>query len=150
MSGAKKAARIFGCIIAVIVILAVLAVSAALCINGHMISDTRERIVSPEEAKKLGADCILVLGRASMPTAPPVSCWATGWITAVDLYSAGVSNRLLMSGDHGTESYDEVGTMKGAGVHAGVPSEDVFMDHAGFITYDSIYRARMCSARKSS
>lgn len=46
-----------------------------------------------------------------------------------------------MSGDHGTESYDEVNVMKKFAIDHGVPSEDIFMDHAGFSTYDSVYRA---------
>ena len=62
--------------------------------------------------------------------------------TGVSLYEAGVSDRLLMSGDHGTETYDEVNAMKTYAVEAGVPSDDVFMDHAGFSTYESVYRAR--------
>lgn len=41
-----------------------------------------------------------------------------------------------MSGDHGREDYDEVGAMKNYAVENGVPSENVFMDHAGFSTYD--------------
>ncbi len=47
-----------------------------------------------------------------------------------------------MSGDHGRSEYDEVNTMKAFAVEQGVPSEAVFMDHAGFSTYDSIYRAK--------
>lgn len=47
-----------------------------------------------------------------------------------------------MSGDHGRTSYDEVNVMKNFATENGVPSEDVFMDHAGFSTYESMYRAR--------
>ena len=47
-----------------------------------------------------------------------------------------------MSGDHGRADYDEVDAMKAYAVDAGVPSADVFMDHAGFSTYETIYRAR--------
>jgi vancomycin permeability regulator SanA len=47
-----------------------------------------------------------------------------------------------MSGDHGQKEYDEVNTMKTCAIDAGVPSEDVFMDHAGFSTYESVYRAK--------
>ena len=61
--------------------------------------------------------------------------------TGVDLYEAGVAPKLLMSGDHGRSDYDEVNAMKDAAMARGVPSEDVFMDHAGFATYDSFYRA---------
>lgn len=47
-----------------------------------------------------------------------------------------------MSGDHGREEYDEVAAMKQFAIDEGIPSEDVFMDHAGFSTYESIYRAK--------
>ena len=47
-----------------------------------------------------------------------------------------------MSGDHGQIEYDEVNTMKQVAIDAGVPSNDIFMDHAGFSTYESIYRAK--------
>ena len=47
-----------------------------------------------------------------------------------------------MSGDHGREEYDEVNIMKKYAIENGVPSENIFMDHAGFSTYESIYRAK--------
>ena len=54
----------------------------------------------------------------------------------------GASAKLLMSGDHGESDYDEVATMKAFAVNAGIASEDIFMDHAGFSTYESMYRAK--------
>ena len=62
--------------------------------------------------------------------------------TALELYRAGVSERLLVSGDHGTPYYNEVGAMRAYLMARGVPSEHIFMDHAGFDTFASIYRAR--------
>jgi vancomycin permeability regulator SanA len=47
-----------------------------------------------------------------------------------------------MSGDHGQKNYDEVNTMKQYAVDAGIPASDIFMDHAGFSTYESVYRAK--------
>ena len=47
-----------------------------------------------------------------------------------------------MSGDHSSEQYNEVAVMKNYAVDAGVHSEDVFMDHAGFSTYETMYRAK--------
>jgi vancomycin permeability regulator SanA len=61
---------------------------------------------------------------------------------AYDLYKKGKASKIIVSGDHGSKSYDEVNTMKGFLIKKGVPPEDVFMDHAGFNTYESIYRAR--------
>jgi len=60
----------------------------------------------------------------------------------VALYRGGAAPALLMSGDHGQWEYDEVTCMKQYAVDHGVPSSAVFMDHAGFSTYDSMYRAR--------
>ena len=47
-----------------------------------------------------------------------------------------------MSGDHGKAEYDEVNVMKKFAIEKGVPSEDIFMDHAGFSSYESVYRAK--------
>jgi len=52
--------------------------------------------------------------------------------------------KILLSGDHGRKSYDEVNTMR-LYVLDNAPEiqhEDIFMDHAGFSTWDSMYRAR--------
>jgi vancomycin permeability regulator SanA len=58
------------------------------------------------------------------------------------LYFAGAAPKLLLSGDNGQEQYDEVNAMKQYVLDAGVPAEDIFLDHAGFSTYESMYRAR--------
>lgn len=60
----------------------------------------------------------------------------------IALYRAGKVEKLLMSGDHGRISYDEVNKMRTYAIEMGVPPEDIFMDHAGFSTYDTMYRAR--------
>ena len=60
----------------------------------------------------------------------------------VELYKAGAAPKMLMSGDHGRVTYDEVNAMKTYANERGVSSPDVFMDHAGFSTYESMYRAR--------
>lgn len=62
--------------------------------------------------------------------------------TAITLYKDGKSNKILMTGDHGRKEYDEVNIMKKYAIDNDIPSEDIFMDHAGFSTYESIYRAK--------
>lgn len=47
-----------------------------------------------------------------------------------------------MTGDHGRRSYDEVNRMRRYAESCGVPAEDIFLNHAGFNTYDSVYRAK--------
>lgn len=61
---------------------------------------------------------------------------------ALALYQKGTVRRLLLSGDHGRRGYDEVNTMKAWLMDRGVPLEDIFLDHAGFDTYDTMVRAR--------
>lgn len=63
-------------------------------------------------------------------------------LQAIHLYEQGASGKLLVSGDHGRADYDEVNVMKQFAMDRGIPSENVFMDHAGFSTYESLYRAR--------
>ena len=58
------------------------------------------------------------------------------------MYELGTAPKLLMSGDHGRKEYDEVAAMKLFAIDVGIASSDVFMDHAGFSTYESIYRAQ--------
>ena len=101
-----------------------------------------DSIVSPEEAAGFGADCILVLGAGLLPDGSPSLMLAERIQQGVDLYEAGAAPKLLMSGDHTRPAHDEVNAMKDAALARGVPSEDVFMDHAGIATYDSFYRAR--------
>ena len=60
----------------------------------------------------------------------------------IKLYKDGIAPKILMTGDHGRKNYDEVNIMKEYAIADGVPSEDIFMDHAGFYTYESIYRAK--------
>ena len=63
-------------------------------------------------------------------------------LQSIELYGNGFSDRLLMSGDHGRKEYDEVNVMKQFAIDRDIASEHVFMDNAGFSTYESLYRAR--------
>ena len=62
-------------------------------------------------------------------------------LTAIELYNSGVTNKILVTGDHEYADHDEVNVMKNYLKEHGIPSENIFMDHAGLSTYDSIYRA---------
>ena len=88
------------------------------------------------------ADCIIVLGCGVYPDGSPSPMLSDRIARGVELYEQGVAPKLLMSGDHGKVDYNEVGKMKEVALDAGVPSEDVFMDHAGFSTYETMARAR--------
>lgn len=114
----------------------------AVSVNGYMVKSTEEYILTSDEAKDLGdVDCILVLGAGV--NGNTLSHMLEDRVkTGIQLYNLGVSPKILMSGDHGRNNYDEVNAMKDYAKEQGVPSQDIFMDHAGFSTYESMYRAR--------
>jgi SanA protein len=58
------------------------------------------------------------------------------------LWHSGKVEKILVSGDHHTWAYDEPDTMRKALVRAGVPPRDIFEDHAGFDTWQTMERAR--------
>lgn len=87
-------------------------------------------------------DCIIVLGAGVKDNGYPSDMLTDRLLTGVALYDAGLAPKIIMSGDHGREDYDEVNVMKSFAIDSGVPSEDIFMDHAGFSTYESLYRAK--------
>ena len=112
-------------------------------INAFVKGTVDENILSVEEAAKLqDVDCILVLGCGVHDDGTPSDMLHDRLRRSVELFEAGAAPKLLMSGDHGRKGYDEVDTMKSFAVDAGIASEDVFMDHAGFSTYESMYRAK--------
>jgi SanA protein len=61
---------------------------------------------------------------------------------ALDLYRAGKVERFLISGDNSREEYDEPTWMKEDLMKAGVPDSVIYLDYAGFRTYDSMVRAK--------
>lgn len=129
-------------LLCVLLILCLLGGLCAVTLSAWVVSRARPQILSAEAAAAWEADCILVLGAGVREGGRPSAMLAERLDAAVELYGSGAAPKLLMSGDHGREHYDEVNVMKDWALAAGVPSEDVFMDHAGFSTYESIYRAR--------
>lgn len=123
--------------------LAVLGAAAVFGIDAYVRGSTADRILTEEQAAELAdVDCIVVLGCLVRDDGTPSHMLEDRLKQSVALYKQGAAPKLLMSGDHGTVSYDEVDAMKRYAVDAGVASEDVFMDHAGFSTYETVYRAK--------
>lgn len=138
----KKIVKVGIFISKAIISLIILAILLTIFINIYVKSSTEDMIISAEESLEKDADCILVLGAGVRRDGSPSPMLEDRILTGIDLYNKGVSDRLIMSGDHSTKGYDEVNTMKRYAVEKGIPSEHIFMDHAGISTYDSIYRAK--------
>ena len=126
-------------ILAIIVVILALII---LTINLYVKETTKKQIINNSDYTKLeNIDCIIVLG-AGIWGDKPSPMLEDRLLEGINLYNNNVSNKIIMSGDHGREEYDEVNSMKNYAIEKGVPSENIFMDHAGFSTYESIYRAK--------
>ena len=143
--------RMFYTLIKVIIIVLILAVG----LNVYTIKTTEDRIAAVytqagdtasdeelERLKSIDADCIMVLGASVNSDGTPSPMLKDRLDTAIDLYRSGAAPKLLLSGDNGQVVYNEVQGMKNYATEAGVPEEDIFLDHAGFSTYESVYRAK--------
>jgi SanA protein len=135
-----KRGRSFWIVVAAGIIIAVLAV-VVMVPNLVMMRSARGHIVTdPRDAPR--AKVAIVLGAGVHPDGTPSPMLADRLTTGVELYKLGKVDKLLLSGDHGRKDYDEVNAMLRYCLSRGVPEEDVFTDHAGFDTYDTMYRAR--------
>ena len=124
------------CIIMLIGILMILGV------NFYIKYSTRNQIIKENNYSNLkDMDCIIVFG-AAVWGEKPSPMLEDRLLKACELYRAGVAKKIIMSGDHGQREYDEVSVMKRFAIEQGIPSEDIFMDHAGFSSYETVYRAK--------
>ena len=118
-------------------------------INCRVVRTVSRRIVWPNAMEGQKVDCIVVPGARVYEDGALCTVLQDRMDTAIGLYRAGVSGRLLLSGDHGTVGYDEVTAMKAYALEQGVAEQDVFLDHAGFSTYETMYRAAAIYGVKS-
>lgn len=128
------------------IVLAIVIIAAAVLLvpNAVEVIGQAGHIKTQDELVKSNQtyDCILVLGAAVNADGTPTTMLADRLDVATELYRAGIAPKIIMSGDNKSDyRYDEVEAMKAYVVKKGIPSEDVFCDHAGICTYDSMYRA---------
>ncbi len=143
MTRIKKILQLLKISVIATAILIVSAIAIVFLINAHVKHKVKDNIISVEEAKqKEDIDCILVLGCSVYSDGVPSPMLQDRLEKGIELYNVNAAPKLLMSGDHGQIDYDEVGTMKNYAIDKNIVSEDIFMDHAGFSTYESIYRAK--------
>lgn len=115
---------------------------AAVSLSVYMVKATEKSVFTADTFKNdEKADCILILG-AGVKDGRPKPMLRDRLLTGIELYKSGAAEKIIMSGDHGRADYDEVNVMRAFAIEQGVRAEDIFLDHAGFSTYDSVYRAK--------
>ena len=135
----RRVFRTIGTIAAILICAGILTAAA---LNWHVCKAAENRIGTAADVSAGAFDCILVLGCSVREDGTPSAMLNDRVLTGIELYNQGAAPKLIMIGDHGRQDYNEVQVMKDMAIEAGVPDEDVFMDHAGFSTYESLYRAK--------
>ncbi len=136
-------------VISVLLLIVIIGMAIMIVLNRIVVNQGSQRIITEAEASSLkDIDCILILGAGVYANKYPSSMLEDRLLEGINLYKLGVSDRILMSGDNSKINYNEVKVMKDFAIKNGIPSENVFQDHAGFSTYESMYRARDVFAAK--
>lgn len=119
----------------------ILGISVFLGVQIYIVQSTKNYILS-DSSDASESDAVMILGAKVYNNGKPSPVLKDRLDYGYELYMQGKAKKILVSGDHGQEDYDEVNVMKNYLMEKGVPREDIFMDHAGFNTYDSMYRAK--------
>lgn len=130
-----------GIFIIILIILILIGLSISFGVNQYVKNMAKDKILD-DFSNIRDIEVILVLGCEVKPDGSLSLMLKDRLDKAIELYKSGVAPKVIVSGDHGTAHYDETNAMKNYMMENGIPSENIFMDHAGFSTYDSMYRAR--------
>ena len=132
-----KMKKIFKYILIVLIVIILVPV----IINFYVILSTKNRIVSGDSELLTDIDYIVILG-AGIRRGKPSPMLEDRLKTGISLYNNDISNKILITGDHMNDDYDEDTVMKNYLLEHGIPEEDIITDNYGISTYDSIYRVK--------
>lgn len=120
-------------------LLIIIGILGTLFINIYMINSTKNQIIELKDINN-EYDAIVILGCKVNGDSPSLML-ARRLDKGIEVYNK-LHTKILLTGDHGQKNYDEVDVMKEYLESSNIDSNDIFLDHAGFNTYDSIYRAK--------
>lgn len=139
----KKLKKAINAVVSAVLVIALIISIAALAINARVVFGTKKYILTVSQAKELSSvDCIVILG-CSVKADKSLSVLLKDRVDrGIELYTNGVSSKILMSGDHSTKYYDEVNTMKKYAAENGVSENDIITDPAGLSSYESMFHLK--------
>lgn len=121
-------------------------VGVPLGINALVCAQAAPSIETIDEAERntsnFDADAIVVLGAGINWDGRPSAVLKDRLEVAIELYKSGIAPKIIMSGDNSDSTYNEVMAMANYAIAQGVDEDDIFCDHAGVSTYDSMYRVK--------
>lgn len=125
-----------------IFVFACLAVSALVVVTNTYVRLSTKSYIYDNSSDAPEASVAMIPGAAILADGTPTPIFIDRADTAIDLYKMGKVSKVLVSGDNSTVSHNEVNPVRLYLLTRGIPDEDIFLDHAGFDTYSSMYRAR--------
>lgn len=139
----NKFINVFKKIIIVFSLFIIIILTTIFTINLYIKLTVSKNIISVEEAQNINNyDCILVLGCGIINNSTPSDMLHDRLKKSIELYNHNVCKKIIMSGDHLEDNYNEVAVMKDFVTRRGVLSSDIFLDHLGLSTFESIERAK--------
>lgn len=138
---AKNNKGIWRYMVYIAALLTLLLFAGLLLINRTVIRTGRARIRDLAELER-NLDAIIVPGCQVYPDSTPSPMLKDRLDGAIELYRAGISDRIIVSGDPGDRAHNEPWVMRNYLAAAGIPPEVIFMDRAGVDTYDTVFRAQ--------
>ena len=140
----KSMKKIIKTAVKILLFTAIILIVAIISVNIYVVNESKKHMYTPEDVPSVpkDTDCIIVLGAGLKKDGTPNHMLRDRLDLAVSLYNKGVCEKILLTGDHGRKEYDEVKAMKDYMLSKGIPEDALYLDHAGFSTYDSMYRAK--------
>ena len=120
--------------------LAILGLAAIIAVNWYVKSTTKTKIYY--SMKKFPKNDIGIIFGAGINGDQPSKYLKDRLDAGILLYKAKRINKILLSGDNGSDEHDELTVMKTYCYEHGVDSTKIFIDYAGFDTYSTMYRAK--------
>lgn len=142
-------------ILFLVIMLCAIAGICLMTLNNHVVNTQKDNIAAQIVGSKteftraekqaihdVDPQCAIVLGAGIVDEDTPTPMLRDRLDTGILLYKHGLVSKLLLTGDNGTEMHNEIHVMLNYCLDEGIPEDDIYCDHAGFSTYDSMYRAK--------
>lgn len=133
-------------LIQLILLAIALFIGIVLFINLFTIGTTYQSMLSVEElidSEYITEDIpVIVLGAGVVDNLEPSQILKQRLDQAYAIFEVAPEKQFIMSGDHRDQYYNEVSVMKDYLIELKIPSEQIYLDHAGYSTYDSLYRLK--------
>lgn len=110
-------------------------------INLYVLSFSKGKIFSWED-NITGYEVGIVFWARVYEWGKPSDILADRLKVAKKAYDEGKITKIIVSGDNSKSHYDEPTSMRNYLINLWVKKDDIYLDYAGFDTYDTLYRAR--------